>query len=537
MSEKTANNDYLNINKFYDYALYAILLLAIILGLFGLNKGLWCDEILSIIKILYPNISEMFERLRTDVHPPLYYVLFYFWGQISKQEEFLRLFSLVFSVATLLVVIRWIKQYSSLGSLLAGLYLATSPIMLRYSQELKGYSLILFATSLAFLFASHIISEPQKYLGYIGLSLSLTVAVSTHLVGIMLIIPILGFIAIQAFISQGKIDLLKFNLLKKITFKLKLAIAIIIPVITFIYLKFFWLNQVQKIQNTWWWMPPPDLYLISSTAKYLFGLSSLYLPINFIPWFALIFSATLATSLFFGKGRISFPFLVAAVIFWLEILIYSILESPIFYYRIILPGLIPFAAFIGLQIATIPNKKIKIVSIVCLIILSMSYSLNWITNQAYKPVEENRAVAKLVRSEWQSNDLVISYPGWYQEIVNYYLNNIPSEKQITVWQPENISNFNFNTKELEIFCVALTGNIEEYKILLSNILDRIKSQSLTSLKFNLLLIKSHNSYFSKEFDGSEKFLATSESKLGKSYFYQDFDLYAISKYMLDLKNF
>ena len=512
------------INKFYSYALYAILLLAIILGIFGLNKGLWGDEIASVIKISYRNIDEMFERLRTDVHPPLYYVLLSFWGQISKQEEFLRLFSLVFSVTTLLVVIRWIKQYSSLASLLAGLYLATSPIMLRYSQELKGYSLILFATSLAFLFASRIITKPQKYLGYIGLSLSLTIAVSTHLVGIMLIPPIVCFIAIQAFFSPIKINLLKFIF--------KLAVTITIPVITFIYFKFFWLNQVQEIQNSWWWMPAPDLYLISSTTKYLFGLSSLYLPINFIPWFAFIFSATFATSLFFGKGRISFPFLVAAVIFWLEILIYSIIESPIFYYRILLPGLIPFAAFIALKIATIPNKKIKIVSILCLLILSISYSLNWITNQAYKPIEENRAVAKFVQSEWQSNDLVISYPGWYQEAVNYYLNNIPSEKKITVLQPDQISNFNYNTKELEIFFIVLTGRLEEYKIFLSNILDSIKSQNLTSLDINLLLIKGHDPYFIKEFGSSEEFLATSESKLGKPYFSQDFDLYAISKYML-----
>lgn len=531
MSEKTANYPSLNINNIYPYALSGILLLALILGLIGLNKGLWNDEILTVRKISNQNIFEMFDQLKKDVHPPLYYVLLYFWGKISKQEEFLRLFSLFLHIGTLGIVISWIKQYSTLASLLTGVYLATTPIMLRYSQELKGYSLVVFATSLAFFFASHIITKPEKYLGYIGLSLSLTVAVSTHLVGVMLIPTIIFFIGIQAFLSKKNIPLLKF------------AVTIIIPAITFIYFKIFWLNQLQEIQETWWWMPRVNFYLISSTAKYLFGLSSLYLPIKFIPWFAFIFSAILATSFFFGKWRISFTFILTAVIFLLEILIYSIIYSPIFYYRTLLPGLVPFTAFIALQIATIPSKKIKMASIVCLIILSISYSANWVTNEAYKPVEENRAVAQLVESEWQPNDLVIFYPTFIQETVNYYLKNIPFQKQIIVSQPdkvdeinknfnEKISNLNLNTKELDMFFIVITGDVKGYNNLLSNILDLIKSKKLKITKINLFLIKGHDSYFLQEDESSEKIIVTSESKLGKPYFYQDYDKYVISKYML-----
>ncbi|MEO1431929.1 MAG: glycosyltransferase family 39 protein [Cyanobacteria bacterium J06633_8] len=524
MSQRIPKNHSLDINSFYNCAFYAIILLAITLGLIGLNKGLWNDEIATVIKISHQNLDDMFERLKKDVHPPLYYVLLYFWGKISKQEEFLRLFSLLFSVGTLLVVMKWIKQYSTLGSLIAGLYLATTPIILRYSQELKAYSLVIFATSLAFLFAFHIISNPDKYLGYIGLSLSLTAAVSSHLVGVMVIPAILFFIVIQTFLSNKNIKLLK------------LGLAIIVPVVTSIYLKFFWLNQVQEIKDTWWWMPTVNLHLISSTTKYLFGFSYLQLSINFIPWFAFIFSAMLATSFLFGEWKISFPFLATALFFWLEILIYSIIDSPIFYYRILLPGLIPFAAFIGLQIATIPKKKIKIASIVCLLLLTISYSVNWISNQAYKPIEQNRAVAQLVESEWQGNGLVIYHPTWIQEFVNYYLTNVPPEQQITAGQLEKISNFDFNSKELNISFIALTGNVKDYSNLLSNILGAIKSKKLTTLKINIFLIKGHDSYFSKKFDDSEKFILNSESKLGKPYFYQDFGQHVISKYTVSLNN-
>ncbi len=103
MSGKTANYDYLSIHKIYHYALYAILLLAIMLGFLGLNKGLWNDEISTVLKISHQNIFAMFEHLKQNVHPPLYYVLLYCWGKISKQEEFLRLFSLLLNLGTLLV--------------------------------------------------------------------------------------------------------------------------------------------------------------------------------------------------------------------------------------------------------------------------------------------------------------------------------------------------------------------------------------------------------------------------------------------------
>lgn len=534
MSRQTGTEDFLKIDKIYPYAVLGILLLALILGLTGLNKGLWNDEYFTIHKISHPKIVEMFRELRRDVHPPLYYVLLYFWGQISKKEEFLRLFSVFLSLGTLTIVINWIKQYSPLASLLAGVYLATTPIMLRYSQELKAYPLLVFATSLAFLFASHIIAKPEKSLGYIGLSLSLVVAVSTHLVGIMLIPSIFFFIYLQAFLLKQKIQYLK------------LTAAIIIPTITFIYFKFFWLKQVREIQDTWWWMPDINLDLISSTAKYVFGLSSLYLPLNWIPLLAFLVSGIFAISVWFGNWRISFPFLVVAIIFWLVILIYSLLDSPIFYYRIILPSLVPFIAFVALQIATISSRKIKIASIVCLLILSLSYTVNWVTHQAYKPVEENREVARLVELEWQPNNLVIFYPGFIQGTVNYYFKKIPVAQQILVSQANNINKIEMNAIEkkiktlsdksrerdiIDIFLVVMSWNVEGYKELLDNVLHFFQNQKFLKTRVHLFLIKGHDSYFSNQFESADQFIVVSESKLGKPYFYQDFGMYVSSKYM------
>ncbi|NES86778.1 MAG: hypothetical protein F6K10_38550, partial [Moorea sp. SIO2B7] len=391
MSRENSNHIQLSIDKIYPYAFVVILIFALIIGLIGLNKGLWHDEYFTIRKISHASLFEMYQDLKEDIHPHLYYTLFYFLAKFSRTEEFLRFFNVLLNLGTIGIVIIWIKPYSSLASLLAGIYLATIPIMLRYSQEIKAYPLLLLSTAIAFLFASYIIAKPERYLGYLVCSLSLTVAISSNLAGIMLIPSILVFIAIMAFIYKKRVQLVK------------MIPLIFIPTMTFIYFNFFWLEKLEDIKDTWWWMPPISLHLISSTAKYLFGLSSLYLPDYLIPLVTLIFFALLAIAFGFGKWKISFPFLIAAIIFWVEIIIYSVVESPIFYYRTLLPGLIPFIAFISLQIATIEKKEIKRVGIICLTILSLIYTGNWITNQAHKPVEPYKQVGKGVESQWDSN--------------------------------------------------------------------------------------------------------------------------------------
>jgi 4-amino-4-deoxy-L-arabinose transferase-like glycosyltransferase len=447
------DNNQLSIdNKSFYYALAGILILTLSLGLVGLNKGLWADEYSTIRKISYQSIFEMLEELKNDVHPPLYYVLLYYWGRLSTSEEFLRFLSLLLNIGTLGIVISWLKPYSRIASLVAGFYLITTPIMLRYSQELKAYSLLVFATALAFYYASYILNNPEKNIGYIGLTFSLSIAVSTHLVGVMLIPSIIILMTIQTLLYQKNINFIK----STITF--------IIPGSIFIYFNFFWLEKLQDIKNTWWWMPPVDSYLISSTAKYLFGLSSLYLPLTIVPIVAFIIFALIAISFIFGNWKISFPYLIATIIFWVEIIGYSIINSPIFYYRILLPSLVPLIGFFALQIATIKKTKIKIISIIFVTILGLIYTVNWFANQSSKPIEESRQIAQLVESEWQSNDLILFYSGYHGQTISYYLDNIPSEAQIYIWNPKDVKkiqqefqdkiiNFNQGQAPLNIFLI------------------------------------------------------------------------------------
>ena len=420
--------NWLSINKIYPYAVVGILLLAVSLRLIGLDKGIWIDEQFSLVWLeKTDDFRQLIVALRDYDKPPAYFLLLYWWSKINNSEEFLRLFSVIADLGTIVVVINWLKRYSSPSGILAGLYFAVTPIILRYSQEIRLYSLLVFATALAFFFASRVAAEPEKQSGYIGIALSLTLAISTHLVAIMLIAPIAIFIFLM---TMREKKALRWG---------KALQALTIPCLIFCFYYFFYLTTLtQRTDN--WWMPSISWHLISSTAQYVFGLSSLYFASQLDNLIAFIFLGILALSLIFGKSKQNFAFLVAALIFWLEIIIYSLINTPIFFYRIILPGMVPFVGFIVLQIATIERKNLKRASVVLLIILSIIFTANWVTVQAYRPVEYYKQVAQLVESEWEPNNLVVFYPGYISDTVKYYLKKISKEAEVVAWDTNDLEN-------------------------------------------------------------------------------------------------
>ncbi len=138
--------------KLYPYALVGICCLALGLRLLGLNKGIWLDEFITLDWVLSPDLTSMFQKIRTDTWPPLYFVLLRAWSYFGRGEATLRMFSVVFGVGLVVIAMVWMKRYSYLSSILTGIILATLPVVLRFSQEIRGYALLLSAAALAFYF-------------------------------------------------------------------------------------------------------------------------------------------------------------------------------------------------------------------------------------------------------------------------------------------------------------------------------------------------------------------------------------------------
>ncbi len=112
---------------------------------FATISDLWLDEALSVNIARLP-FSQMFEALRHDGHPPLYYIMLHGWMNLFGDGDLaVRAMSGVISAATLPVA--WFAGHRY-GGRAVGLFtialLASSPFALRYATETRMYALITF---------------------------------------------------------------------------------------------------------------------------------------------------------------------------------------------------------------------------------------------------------------------------------------------------------------------------------------------------------------------------------------------------------
>ncbi len=121
----------------------AILLAAFAVRMFRLGAAsLWYDETVSVY-LAQQNLVELTRHTAGDIHPPLYYYLLHFWGNLAGWSElamaFVSLGCDLLLIALLYRVARvWLdKQVATLAAFLV----AISPYHVWYSQEVRMYTL------------------------------------------------------------------------------------------------------------------------------------------------------------------------------------------------------------------------------------------------------------------------------------------------------------------------------------------------------------------------------------------------------------
>lgn len=120
-----------------------ILLIAAVPRLLGLGHvSLWLDEILGTLQAS-GSFREGLAAIRVDrVHPPAWFVLDWSWLQLSAAEPWRRLLPAAFGILTVLLLAelahRW---FGGRVALAAALLASIAPYHVRYSQELRPYSL------------------------------------------------------------------------------------------------------------------------------------------------------------------------------------------------------------------------------------------------------------------------------------------------------------------------------------------------------------------------------------------------------------
>lgn len=172
---------------FNDIALLTLAGLA--LRLFRLaNQSFWIDEISSIMAAQGP-LNGIYQRslLASNSLPTYFFLLRFFVGSSGPVSEYqARLLSVIAGVLSVPlfvgVVYLWRRQRGT--ALLAGLLLAVNPLHIWYSQEVRGYAVMLLFGLLALL-CFELAREKQRFGWWVLYVSSALLAIAVHKTGLI----------------------------------------------------------------------------------------------------------------------------------------------------------------------------------------------------------------------------------------------------------------------------------------------------------------------------------------------------------------
>ena len=173
-----------------NYLLFLIFLLGLVLRIYDLcSESMWLDEGYSVAVAKLDLVALIKQNFLSDYnHPPLYNAILHYWVLIFGDSEFAsRLPSAIFGSFSIIAIYMVGRlAFNKNVGLLAALILATSIFHIKYSQEARSYSLLVFLTLLSYYFYLKIVSS-KKRLYFLGYILSSVLLLYTHYFGFLIV--------------------------------------------------------------------------------------------------------------------------------------------------------------------------------------------------------------------------------------------------------------------------------------------------------------------------------------------------------------
>jgi hypothetical protein len=144
---------------------------------------MWGDEANTVHTVARP-VGEILQLVRTDIHPPLYFLLAHFWLALTGAKDpltALRLLSAFYAVcATILLERLWLREFETETRQWVLLLWAFSPCMLLFGRMARSYSLQTLLTVLAIWAVLRFAEESSSWKRLAALAASLTALLYTH---------------------------------------------------------------------------------------------------------------------------------------------------------------------------------------------------------------------------------------------------------------------------------------------------------------------------------------------------------------------
>lgn len=168
--------------------LICILALAATLRLVHLGaESLWMDEIISvaIARLDWGTFWSLVSRFEANM--VLYYGLLHFWMKLGDSEAIVRGLSALTGFLTVPLIYALTKRmFSTRAALIGALLLAVNAFHIRFSQEARAYTLVVFLTALSSLFFIKAI-ERNFLTDWAGFVVAGTLAVYSHFFAVLIL--------------------------------------------------------------------------------------------------------------------------------------------------------------------------------------------------------------------------------------------------------------------------------------------------------------------------------------------------------------
>lgn len=394
------------------------------------KSSIWFDEAFSAFIVRF-NFFQIARYTATDVHPPFYYWILKIWTMLFGTSEIaFRSLSLIFGMTAIifgfLLVRRLFGRRAAFASLL---FLAISPMLIRYGQEARMYTL---AATIA-LAATYVLTfavQSKNRRPWVIYGILVTLGMWTHYFTALVWLShwLWRYVVTRRTGLRGA-------KLRKAFFSKNWILAHIVAVGSFIPWMPFMIMQLSSVQASGFWISPVSansftnyltnvlFYLEHDQATQLYGTA-------FVIIVALltIFSIKLYQS-FNDKQRQNY-LLIISLAFAPVLILFAASTFPVqssFVERYLIPSTAAFAMFTGITLS-LGIKKLRVAwraLVMALVVVSMLFGIMNVYHYGnYNKNSDNkvmtREVVKAIQAKAKPGEPIISATPWiFYEAVFY----------------------------------------------------------------------------------------------------------------------
>ncbi len=346
------------------------------------NASFWFDEAFSSYIIQF-NFVEIANYTATDVHPPLYYWALKLWSELFGTTELaLRSLSVAFGAATIAVTYFTTRHlFGRKIAAVALVFLALSPMLIRYSDEARMYTVAAFLVVSATAVLIKATSSNQKR-WWVLYGVLVSLGMWTHY---FTALAWLAHWAWRAGDTHSKRAGIKQNIKK--FFSKQWVLAYSVAVLLFVPWMVFMVRQLTVVQSSGFWIGPvsvdtPSNYMTNIFYYLEHGQVQSWLAVAFlIAVVAIVIATPLAIKKMTATERKWFG-LYAALAWVPPILLFIASLPPLrpsFVERYLIPATVAFAVFAAI-VLVIGTRRWKPVLRALPIILIVGMMIFGITN-------------------------------------------------------------------------------------------------------------------------------------------------------------